>query len=58
MWILPPFNDAPTEDEELLEPQADLIKNSHFKKWITQSFGPLFLNFRNTKILQKKPLLS
>ena len=56
MWILQPFSDAPTEDEELLELWADLNQKVSFQEMDYSEFWTSLLEFSEYKNLAKKAI--
>ena len=53
-----PFNEEPTEDEELLELRFDLNQKITFREMDYSEFWVSLLTFLEYKNLAKKPLIS
>ena len=55
-WIIQPFNEEPTEDEELLELRADLNQKIAFREMDYSEFWVYLLEFLECKNLAKRAI--
>ena len=57
LWIIQPFNEEPTEDEELLELRADLNQKYSFRGGDYSEFWVSLLEFPEYKNLAQKAIV-